>query len=362
MDIHSIPLPPSLTLEQTHTWLNQVWPIVRMGTLNISRALVEVAAQKPIGGLPTDTIKVAAKDLVAWGRKNQMWASHPNGGTTFSLNGVSFIQASLSARKKPSTAWDELARANARRLWLNNAPEHLFPLKISDLLLFGSMTKPSSVDHGDCDGVMVYQPKSPQAVQKSNALFQSAPFRWARPVSNYASYRFVMDKTINDGDRFCRLVSDGQSLDVLYDADPSFAVVSVHNHRWGSDLYQTQLDEVFDVVQAAQANATMEQYAHVFSHLNTAERRFGGFNLRNCAQKEVLPLLQKVPSDPATQNFVVWWAALGGSDLLADLLQEVPSSVQGKWMEVLEDSPCVAGVWDQALQKNVSLAKTAGLC
>lgn len=358
MDIQSLTFPQSLTFEQCHTWLNQVWPIVRMGTLNVPRALVEVAAQKPIAGIEASQVKVLAKDLFAWGRKNNLWSNHMNGGTTFSLDGVSFLQASLLPRKAPQSAWDEFAKANARRLWLNNAPEHLFPLKISDILLFGSMTKIGSVDHGDCDGVFVYQPKSDTSMRKANSLFQSAPFQWARPVSNYPSYRFVMDKAVNDGDRFCRLVSDGQTLDVLFDVDPKFSVVSIGNHQWGVDLYHTQLDEVFDIVQAAQNNVEMEQYAHVFSSLKSAERRFKGFDLQNCAQQEVLPLLQKFPKDTAEQNFVVWWAALGGPELLRTMLQQVPPNIVQKWMEVIEDIPCVAGVWDQSQKKSKIVSKT----
>lgn len=360
MDIRTLSFPSALTFEQCHTWLNQVWPIVRMGTLNISRALVEVATQKPIEGIEMAQVKSLAKELVAWGKHNDIWAPHSNGGTTFSLNGVSFLQASLLPRKAPSSAWDEFARANARRLWLNNAPEHLFPLKVSDILLFGSMTKPGSVDHGDCDGVLVYEPKSETALRKANHLFQSAPFAWARPVSNYASYRFVLDKAINDGDRFCRLVSDGKTLDVLYDANSQFSVVSITNHQWGVDLYHTQLDEVFDVVQATQHNVAMEQYAHVFASLKSAERRFGGFALENCAKKEVLPLLQTFPKDAAQQNFTVWWAALGGADLLHQLLAQVDPEVRQKWIGVIDDIPCVAGVWDhsQNIEKNKKNLKT----
>lgn len=348
MDIRSLSFPPSLTLQQCHTWLNQVWPIVRMGTLNLSRALVEVATQKPIEGIPSDKVKSLSKDLVAWGKHNGMWGAHVNGGTTFSLDGVSFLQASLLPRKKPHSAWDEFAKANARRLWLNNAPEHLFPLKVSDVLLFGSMTKPGSVDHGDCDGVLVYEPKSETSLRKANHLFQSAPFAWARPVSNYASYRFVLDKAINDGDRFCRLVSEGNTLDVLFDANDKFATVSIANHQWGVDLYHTQLDEVFDIVQATQTNVDMEQYAHVFASLKAAERRFKGFSLENCARQEVLPLLQNFPKDPKQQNFVVWWAALGGPELLHTLLDHVDADVRQKWMTVIEDIPCIAAVWDES--------------
>ncbi len=348
MDIRSLSYPASLTFEQCHTWLNQVWPIVRMGTLNVQRALVEVAAQKPIPGIPADKVKVLAKDVVTWGKTNGMWTSHINGGTTFSLEGVTFLQASLLPRKAPHCAWNEFAKANARRIWLNNAPEHLFPLKVTDILLFGSMTKPGSVDHGDCDGVLVYQPKSETALRKANTLFQSTPFSWARPISNYASYRFILDKTINDGDRFCRLVSDGKTFDVLFDADPKFSAVSITNHQWGVDLYHTQLDEVFDIVQASQHNVGMEQYAHVFTSLKSAERRFKGFSLENCAQQEVLPLLQNFPKDPAQQNFTVWWASLGGPDLLRKLLDQVDITVRQKWMSVIEDIPCVAAVWDQS--------------
>ena len=352
MDIRSLTFPPSLSFEQCHTWLNQVWPIVRMGTLNIPRALVEVAIQKPIDGVASDKVKMLAKELATWGKNNNMWTAHMNGGTTFSLDGVAFLQASLLPRKPPHSAWDEFAKANARRLWLNNAPEHLFPLKVSDILLFGSMTQPGSTDHGDCDGVLVYEPKSDVSLRKANTLFQSAPFQWARPISNYASYRHVMDKTINDGDRFCRLVSDGKTLDVLYDANPKFAVVSITNHQWGVDLYHTQLDEVFDIVQAAQHNAGMEQYAHVFSSIKSSERRFKGFSLENCAQQEVLPLLQAFPKDTDQQNFVVWWASLGGPVLLEQMLQQVNPDVVQKWRSVIEDIPCVAGVWDQC-QKNI---------
>lgn len=352
MDIHSLTFPQSLSLEQCHTWLNQVWPIVRMGTLNVSRALVEVAAQKPIDGIAPGSVKMLAKELVTWGKYNNIWAPHLNGGTTFSLDGVTFLQASLLPRKTPQSAWDEFAKANARRLWLNNAPEHLFPLKISDVLLFGSMTKPGSVDHGDCDGVLVYEPKSEVAVRKASTLFQSTPFRWARPISNYASYRHVMDKTINDGDRFCRLVSDGTTLDVLYDANPKFATISINNHQWGVDLYHTQLDEVFDIVQATQQNVDIEQYAHVFAAIKSSERRFNGFSLANCAQKEVLPLLKIFPKDVDQQNFTVWWAALGGPELLGHMLQQVDPDVVQKWRSVIEDIPCVAGVWDQC-QKNI---------
>jgi len=348
MDIRSLSFPTSLTLEQCHIWLNQVWPIVRMGTLNVQRALVEVAVQKPIAGLPLDKVKILAKDLALWGKHNGIWASHVNGGTTFSLEGVAFLQASLLPRKSPFSAWDEFAKANARRIWLNNAPEHLFPLKVSDILLFGSMTKPESVDHGDCDGVLVYEPKSESALRKAHQLFQSAPFSWARPISNYVSYRFILDKSINDGDRFCRLVSDGKTFDVLFDADPMFSVVSITNHQWGVDLYHTQLDEVFDIVQASQHNVGLEQYAHVFASLKSAERRFKGFSLENCAQQEVLPLLQNFPKDTAQQNFTVWWASLGGPVLLSKLLDQVDNDVRQKWMGVIEDIPCVAGVWDQS--------------
>lgn len=360
MDIRSLTFPSELTFEQCHIWFNQVWPIVRMGTLNISRSLIEVATQKPIAGIPVDNIKSLAKELVVWGENNDMWAPHLNGGTTFSLNGVFFLQSSLLPRKLSTLAWDEFARANARRIWLNNASEQLFPLKVSDVLLFGSMTKLGSIDHGDCDGVLVYEPKSETALRKAHHLFQSTPFSWARPVSNYVSYRFVLDKVINDADRFCRLGTDGKTLDVLYDADHQFSLVSITNRRWNVDLYHTQLDEVFDVVQAAQHNVTMEQYAHVFGSLKSAERRFGGFSLENCATKEVLPLLQTFPKDTAQQNFTVWWAALGGPDLLNNLLVQVNPDVRQKWIAVIDDIPRVAGVWDQSqnIKKNKKFLKT----
>lgn len=348
MDLRTFSPPSSLTIPQIHQWLGQVWPVVRMGTLNVARVLQESALQHPIEGVPPSSVKALAKDLAQWGKKNKLFAPHPHGGTTFSLDGVSFIQSSLSPRKPPKAAWDEFVSAHARAQWVNNAPEHLFPLKVVDVLLFGSMTRPTSVDHGDCDGVLVYQPKSEAALNKAGIVFQSPAFQWARPVSNYASYRYVLDKAVNDSDKFCRLVSDGKTLDVLYDHNPSFAIVSLNGRQWGGDLYHTQLDEVFDVVQASQSNADPTQIAHVVASYRTALRRFGGLDVSNIAQKEVLPLLRSFPSDEPRQNFVAWWASLSGPGPLAVLLSKIPQEMAQAWRGVAASMEGVNSVWENA--------------
>lgn len=359
MNIHDLPTPKHLSIETTQLWFKRALPILRMGTLNIQRVLCEVYDPTILLEIPTDQVKALSKEIVAWGKQQKMWEEHPYGGQTFSLNGVAFLQARLGERKPPQKAWDSFVKAQARCHWLNNAPEHLFPLRIDDILLFGSMTNPEKINHGDCDGVLVYQPKSAKSIQQATKLFQSLAFSWARPSSNYASYRSVMDKTINelDADAFCSLVSDGKTLDTLFDHDPSFSVVSVSNKQWDSNLYNTQLDELFDVVQTAQKNANAHNKAHVYSSIQKAQRRFGGLDLENIAEQEILPLLQRFPKDPKQQNFTAWLAVLGGPDILHSLLTKVNPHTIEQWKTVVEDMPEIAAYWDVAAHPSQKISQ-----
>ena len=158
------PFPHDLNVGQARQWLAAVQTQLRRDSETSWQQAVE--AHRPPGmAEQTDGA------FTAWADAHRL--REPQGNDwTVSMKGVGFILSHDRPRLTPDEAWERAADVLAKVEWINQAPAELAPMKVADVILFGSMSQPGSTDHGDMDVLFVLQSKQPDAFSVHEAFLR----------------------------------------------------------------------------------------------------------------------------------------------------------------------------------------------
>ena len=188
-------------------------------------------------------------------------------GWVLSMAGVAFLLSRDDERLSPSQAWKVAEQLLAKVKWINEAAVELFPMRVADVLLFGSMANPSAVDHGDLDALLVLEPKQEEAHRIHEAFLQQhglvEPGRWY-------SFRQSLEEIFRKTEPFASLTVTPRPLQVLLDQDTGFSAFSLLGKTWDeAKLGATTVDEdAFSVCQALENGASHPAWrAHIQRHL-----------------------------------------------------------------------------------------------
>lgn len=223
-------------------------------------------------------------------------------GWFFSMRGIAFAQSKGGDRLSPEAAWEKLAGLLTRVKAWNSAPEHLAPVRIRDVLLFGSMARPDTTSVGDCDAIVLWSPKSPTA--------QEAHRQWRQEQGLEAAFaQHGLERSaeaalgfLAAGDAFFSLEETGGSAVVLLDQDPGFALHSLLGRSWSpAELVSTQVDESAYEIEQGLLRAPPERVLHVQRQLRrTTLQDPASFEaLGSLAQAWALPIQAQVLSGPS---------------------------------------------------------------
>ena len=309
MDIRSLSPPPfPLTHEQARDWLiafQQAFP--RQGQA-FEEWEADLARTAPVG-FPTD---LAAK-LVSWLDSNAL--REPFGaGAVLSMRGVALILSSQHARLLPDRAWEESAELMAYIAWVNRAPAEQAPFRIADVLLFGSMTDPNALDHGDLDAILVLEPKRPgassDAIRRLDDLGLGAILH--TPESSIPSPRRALKHWLGIQQPFLSLDDTARTVETLLNEDPGFACHSLMGRDWTETaLLHTTADEYASAIVQALANGAVcaERVSHIRARLCQAQTRLGMAPGRpdSWGPWAMFRAAERVADRP---DHVTWWVGL----------------------------------------------------
>ena len=309
MDIQSLTPPPApLSIEEARTWLRSfqsAFPIQRQ------RAQDWAAALEPF--TPPSAVASAAlsEDFVRWLDENQLREGPPT-SMWLSLRGVGVVVSNDHPRLAPPQAWQQAARLLAAADWVNAAPAEQAPMRVADILLFGSMTDPLAQDHGDLDALVLLEPKQEGGGQACEAFLSAhALDEILHPDGlSFPSFRRGLMDWMASVAPFSSLDDSPRSLAVLLDADPQFSCYSLMKRVWDvPSLAGTTADEDSEMVMRALENgqARPAARAHISRSL-TAARSELGFDDSSVVASSAWALGLECSSVKPHQS--IWWAGL----------------------------------------------------
>ncbi len=235
------PFPHDLNVGQARQWLAAVQTQLRRDSETSWQQAV--AAHRPPG-----VAEQTDGAFTAWTDAHGL--REPQGNDwTVSMKGVGFILSHDRPRLTPDEAWERAADVLAKVEWINQAPAELAPMKVADVILFGSMSQPGSPDHGDMDVLIVLQSKQPDAFSVHETFLRQ---HGLLPNGGWYSYRQELERILEASDPFVSAITQVQPLQALLDQDPGFSAFSLMGKTWTeSALAHTTVDEeAFAVLQA----------------------------------------------------------------------------------------------------------------
>lgn len=197
-------------------------------------------------------------------------------GIIFSMRGVSFLLSHDRPRLSPSEAWGHAAQLLETVGRINRAPSYLAPMRIDDVLLFGSMADPHADSHGDLDAILVLSPKHPGANQKAEEWFREQGIEHALVPegARYPSFRKMLVEWFGEGQPFLSLDDQARTVGMLLGQDEGFSCYSLIGKSWGLQaLRQGTVDDFAPEVLEALENglARPSRRAHVARSLARAQ-------------------------------------------------------------------------------------------
>lgn len=309
MDIQSLSAPPPpLTREAARQWLQafqRAFP--KQGQP------AQAWEQDLQSCIPTHLgdITHLAGAFVEWIDENGL--REPAGeGMVLSLKGVSVVVSSDLPRRSPSQAWQHAAKFLAAAKWVNDAPALVAPMRIADVLLFGSMTEPNAVDHGDMDVVVLFEPKEPGAGQECERFLSSHGLdAILRPNGlSFPSFRRGLVNFLGDMHPFVSVDDHLKTLEVLLDANPDFACYSLLKKTWDVGMLErTTADEEAGLVMQALENglARPAVRAHIARRLSAANAELG---LDSPTTSAAWVLASGLALSTDKPKEAIWWASL----------------------------------------------------
>lgn len=243
MDIDKLKQPSkSLTVKDARQWLRQ-FQEANPSQGQDEQGWVDILNQtrpEDIGGG-----EGLSEIMLAWIKDNELWEEY-GGGYIISMKGVGVILSSDQARKSPAQAWEVARDLILAGEWINQAPADVAPMKVEDILIFGSMTNPDSPDHGDLDGIILLSSKQPGAYELAEKnLKELGVDEVLRPKnSTLPSFRASLKQWLGDIIPFASLDDQVRTVEVLLAHDPGFSCYSLFGRKWsGRELEKTTADE-----------------------------------------------------------------------------------------------------------------------
>ena len=358
MDIHSLDY-HTQDMHKVHRWLSGCLHELRIGCPDLANTLNN-QHQKLWGAAASDQ-EIA--QLIEWSASQKLFERHPNGSTTWSLRGVSFINSSTDPRLPEQQAWKEVALGLLRAQHLNNAPDYLFPYHIDEVLLFGSLTKSMGATYGDSDALLLMQPKSSKAVGWANKVLSCPIMSWMPQILGDPYFRKVAETMIaspsgNKG--FCAWTSDALVVDVLADQDVDWALFNPSGRLLTSSIIAaTQMDEVDHAIITAQKQMDLSQSTLLSQKLRKAVRALG--EPRDALiQHLLLPALNQKVERKQDASRVMWWCALASSDALSQAMLHISDDMQDHWREWLDVMPAaIQDIWQSTVYPSSALAPSS---
>lgn len=222
-------------------------------------------------------------------------------GWVLSMTGVAFLLSRDDERLSPSQAWKVAEQLLAKVKWVNEAAVELFPMRVADVLLFGSMANPSAVDHGDLDALLVLEPKQENAHRLHETFLQEhglvEPGHWY-------SFRQTLEELFRKTEPFASLTVTPRPLQVLLDQDMGFSAFSLLGKTWDEAMLgATTVDEdAFAVFKALENGADHPAWR---AHIKRQLRAMADFD---ATWKE--QAMAGVEGHPGlTQQQQVWWSS-----------------------------------------------------
>ena len=350
MDIHSLDY-LNQDMTKVHRWLSACLTDLREGSTYVRQTLSHHHLQVWGSNPSIDDVST----LMTWCQSQQLFERHPNGSTTWSLRGVSFINSSTAPRVDEDHAWKEVARALLRVKHLNDAPEYLFPYHIDEVLLFGSLTKHIASTYGDSDGLLLMQAKSSDALMMANKVLSHPAMSWMPQVLGDPFFRKVAEQMIaspsaSNSSGFCEWSADPMVVEVLADQDVNWALFNPSGKQLSSsDIVPTQMDEVEYAIITAQQQMDLSQSTLLSQKLRKAMRALG--SPRDALLHEVvLPVLEHKVDNKIDAGRAMWWGSLASSDVLSQAMFELSDAMQDHWREWLDVMPpALQEAWHSAL-------------
>ena len=210
--------------------------------------------------------------ILDWIKKNDLW-ERSGDGYIISMRGVGVILSSDQPRKSPAQAWGVAQDLIMAGRWINQAPVEFAPMRIDDILIFGSMTDPGSDDHGDLDAIVLLSSKASGAYDMAEKeLGKLGVSEVLKPRgSSLPSFRAALMQWLADIIPFASLDDQGKTVDVLLGQDPDFSCYSLFGKNWTEhEIEKTTGDEYSYILMNAIENGEKDKLRrqHVNKMLN----------------------------------------------------------------------------------------------